>query len=119
MDAQNQIITRQAGIGLKEMREFSCLRIADTTSSEPGILRLFTEHPASVGESYREHSRFAFGFGSRMLIAGAACCVHGILPFLFGSTGSRAIRDLHEVLLAKRSGPAAGSDHGPRPDYQI
>jgi hypothetical protein len=54
-----------------------------------------------------------------MLIAGTACCIHGILPFLFGSTGSRAIHKLHGVLLAKRSASAVRTDWGLKADYEI
>ena len=32
----------------------------------------FTSHPASVGETYGEHCVFAFGFGARMMLGGAA-----------------------------------------------
>src|SRR5256885_835876 len=35
----------------------------------------FTEHPASVGETYVQHMRFAFRFGSRMLSRGVAVMV--------------------------------------------
>jgi hypothetical protein len=58
------------------------------------MLRLFTEHPASVGESYFEHLRFASRTGATMLIGGCACFVHGLMPFLCTTTGSRTIRAL-------------------------
>ena len=54
-------------------------------------MRAFTEHPASVGESYIEHLARGLCFGTRMMFAGLACLVHGVLPFLFVRTGSRAI----------------------------
>ncbi len=60
--------------------------------------RLFQNHPASVGESYGQHAGFAFGVGLRMIGAGVACMLHGLFPFLFISTGSRCIRDLHANL---------------------
>jgi hypothetical protein len=62
----------------------------------------FTEHPASVGESYLEHMGVAFSFGGRMILAGLACLVHGLFPFLFTRTGSRAIAELHERMVANR-----------------
>jgi len=34
---------------------------------------LFTDHPASVNETYLQHMGMAFSFGSRMVIAGLAC----------------------------------------------
>jgi hypothetical protein len=55
----------------------------------------FTRHPAAVGETYGEHMAFATGIGSRLIVAGIACLLHGIFPFLFERTGSRTIIDLH------------------------
>jgi len=66
-------------------------------------LRVFTEHPASVGESYFGHLRQASGFGLRLLVAGLACVLHGILPFLFVTTASDAVRDLHAEITARRT----------------
>ena len=65
-------------------------------------LRPFTEHPASVGENYAEHLGAASYFGSRMILAGCACLLHGLLPFLFVRTGSRAITELNERMVANR-----------------
>jgi len=65
-------------------------------------MRAFTEHPTSVGESYGEHLGRALCFGSRMIFAGIACMVHGVLPFLFVRTGSRAISELNERLVVNR-----------------
>jgi hypothetical protein len=64
--------------------------------------RAFTEHPTSVGESYSEHLGQALCFGGRMIFAGVACLVHGLLPFLFVRTGSRAIAELNERMIANR-----------------
>jgi hypothetical protein len=63
---------------------------------------LFTEHPATVGETYLQHLHAASGFGLRMLAAGLACLVHAVLPFLFTRTGSDAIADLHARMVAQR-----------------
>jgi hypothetical protein len=38
-----------------------------------------------------------------MILAGLACLLHGVFPFLFVTTGSRTIRHLHEVMIAHRS----------------
>jgi len=65
-------------------------------------LRAFTEHPASVGEGYFEHLARASCFGTRMMCAGFACLVHGLLPFLFVKTGSRAISELNERMVINR-----------------
>ncbi len=69
------------------------------------LIRAFTEHPASVGETYTEHLVKAGCFGTRMALAGIACLVHGILPFLFVRTGSRAIAELNERMIANRGFP--------------
>ncbi|HZO21059.1 MAG TPA: DUF6356 family protein [Steroidobacteraceae bacterium] len=69
--------------------------------------RLFTEHPASVGESYIAHLLRAAWFGSRMMLAGGACLVHAIFPFLFVKTGSNAIAELHTAMVTGRR-PTAG-----------
>ena len=75
-------------------------------------IRPFTEHPASVGESYGEHMGKAVCFGSRMVLAGLACLVHGVLPFLFVRTGSRTINELNErmVLNRRRAVLSLGND---------
>lgn len=78
--------------------------------------RLFNEHPASVGESYTEHMGTAWSFSARMLIAGLACFVHGIFPFLFVKTGSQAITELHDRMVThrRRAELAAGVPSVPR-----
>jgi hypothetical protein len=65
-------------------------------------LRPFTEHPASVGETYAEHCGTAVCFGVRLILAGCACLVHGLLPCAFVRTGSRAVAELNERMIAKR-----------------
>ncbi len=66
------------------------------------LIRAFTEHPASVGESYGEHLFRATYFGTRMVLAGLACLLHGLLPFLFVRTGSRAIAELNDRMVLNR-----------------
>lgn len=59
------------------------------------LTRLFTNHPASVDESYFEHMRFAGSFAASLLLAGLAALVHAVLPFLFEKTASQIINRLH------------------------
>jgi Family of unknown function (DUF6356) len=79
------------------------------------LAHLFTEHPASVGESYSAHLLRASWFGSRLILAGVACLVHAIFPFLFVKTGSRAITELHAAMVTGRrvAPPAAVSEQLP------
>ncbi|MFN3546691.1 MAG: DUF6356 family protein [Mesorhizobium sp.] len=60
------------------------------------IARIFTAHPATVGESYLGHMAFAAWFASRLFLAGGAALVHAFLPFLFETTASRIVRELHQ-----------------------
>lgn len=62
----------------------------------------FSKHPQSVGESYGEHFAVATSFGSAMILGGLACMIHGVLPFLFTSTGSQTIKRLHERMVVSR-----------------
>jgi hypothetical protein len=71
------------------------------------IFKLFTAHPETIGESYGEHLLRASSFGLRMMLAGLACMLHGLLPFLFVRTGSRAVSELNEQMVIKRSAASA------------
>jgi hypothetical protein len=55
----------------------------------------FTAHPASVGETYGQHFRFALLFGTRMTLGGLAAAIHALLPFLFITTASRVLEELN------------------------
>jgi hypothetical protein len=74
------------------------------------IKRLFTEHPASVNETYAEHFGMALGFSLKLLAAGLACAVHALLPFLFVKTGSRMIGELHARMVTNRLRKQAPQD---------
>ncbi|MEM7170067.1 MAG: DUF6356 family protein [Pseudomonadota bacterium] len=79
--------------------------------------KLFTDHPASVGESYGQHMAMAGSFGWRLLLASLACFAHALLPFLFEKTGSRAITQLHDRMVANRHRQSDGAPAGkPSPD---
>jgi hypothetical protein len=66
------------------------------------MLRRFTDHPASVNETYLEHMRAAFGFGGRMLLGSFACFLHGLFPWMCLTRGSDTIRALHHSMVAHR-----------------
>ncbi|MGK0169628.1 MAG: hypothetical protein ACI9W2_001351 [Gammaproteobacteria bacterium] len=81
-------------------------------------MKLFTEHPATVGETYGKHFAHAGGFGVQMLLGGCACLLHAVLPFTCLTTGSKIITHLHDRMVINRaSSPApavATSTTGPR-----
>jgi Family of unknown function (DUF6356) len=75
---------------------------------------LFTEHPASVGETYGEHLRAAVGFGLRMMLGGLACLAHALLPFLFERTASKCVTELHQRMVARQRRPRTLAQMPPR-----
>jgi Family of unknown function (DUF6356) len=64
--------------------------------------RLFTRHPASVGETYLQHCRQACAIGLRMLGGGGACLVHAVFPFLCVRTGSNCVAELYERISVRQ-----------------
>jgi hypothetical protein len=58
------------------------------------IIGVSSDHLKSCNESYFKHLLFAGRIGATMVAAGLACMAHGILPGLFETTGSRAIKAL-------------------------
>lgn len=64
--------------------------------------KLFTEHPASVGESYLQHLAAAAGFSIRLFAGSVACLVHAVFPFLCVRTGSGIIRTLNDRMITNR-----------------
>ena len=70
------------------------------------MLKRFTDHPASVNETYFQHMGMAFGFGATVLIGSLACFVHAVFPGLCVKTGSGVINDLHRRMVTHRVDPA-------------
>jgi hypothetical protein len=64
---------------------------------------LFAEHPNSVGESYLMHMLQAARFSGRLLLAGVACLIHAVLPFLFVKTASETIAELYDRMVLNRA----------------
>lgn len=60
------------------------------------IKTIFLDHPASVGESYLEHMRFAGGFAFWLLVAGFAALIHAIVPAMCETTASRILSRLYD-----------------------
>jgi Family of unknown function (DUF6356) len=80
-----------------------------------GVRRLFTEHPASVGESYLQHLWIASGFALRMFGGAVACFLHALFPFAFRHTGSDCIAGLYAQMNTRRRSATPGSASLPRP----
>lgn len=62
------------------------------------IRNYFTEHPSSIGESYRQHFRVATLYSAQLFLAAGACAVHAVIPNLFTTTASTKITDLHNQM---------------------
>lgn len=70
----------------------------------------FTTHPNAVGETYPEHFRASWGVGLTLLAAGLACLVHGLMPAMFKTTGSRTIFKLNAKLTGRKPDGAGYGD---------
>ena len=73
------------------------------------LQRMFSDHPAKVGESYFEHMAFAFGFSARLFRAAFAAFVHGVVPSLHETTASAAVLAMNDEIRARRASMATGS----------
>jgi len=79
----------------------------------------FASHPRSVGETYFEHQRVAFGFSGALLKAGLACFIHGLFPALFQTTASRAVTELRAKIAARQSHAVAPGETRPEWDRAV
>jgi hypothetical protein len=73
------------------------------------MLTAFTRHPRSVGETYLQHMAFAWRSGFVLVGAGAACLVHGLLPFAFVTKGGDMVRRMNDRM-QRRRGAASEDD---------
>ncbi|OGT31807.1 MAG: hypothetical protein A3E87_02405 [Gammaproteobacteria bacterium RIFCSPHIGHO2_12_FULL_35_23] len=55
---------------------------------------LFTDHPHSVGETYFQHLYFAVVFSRKLIVAGIACAIHAIFPFVFKTIASKTVAEI-------------------------
>ena len=62
------------------------------------FFRSFTKHPHSINESYLEHMFAAGYYGFKMVIAGLACIIHAIFPFLFESAASDCAKEINKAV---------------------
>ena len=76
--------------------------------------RLFTDHPRSLGLSWFEHGTGAFKIGGKLIFAGCAALVHGIVPGLFTDTAGRTVTETYNYIQKIRAGsskPEQWSDY--------
>lgn len=62
----------------------------------------FTEHPASVNETYLQHMGSAWSFSRALFVSSVAAFLHGLFPFLFVTTASRMVANLHGRMITNR-----------------
>jgi hypothetical protein len=78
------------------------------------LSRLFSDHPASVNESYWQHFGTAMGFGLRMIWGGFVCIVHAFVPGFCCTKASEMIGELHDRMITNRK-RLAGNEHAAMP----
>ena len=69
------------------------------------LRRLFTDHPATVNETYGQHFVSAMSFGLRMIWGGLVCIAHAFVPGVCCSKGSEIIGELHDRMIVNRRRP--------------
>jgi hypothetical protein len=104
-DTGGEILKRDCCVGFAT-RTKAC-DLARPPNKRRGIFvalfrRLFIDHPVAVGESCVEHLITASGFGTKMVLAGAACVIHDFLPAIFRNRGRDATCVLHERMVVSR-----------------
>ncbi len=77
------------------------------------LKRLFTAHPASVGETYTQHMGVALGFALPLTKAALAAYVHALLPFLCVTTASDTVKGLHARMTRRCAACPKGPAHRP------
>jgi hypothetical protein len=83
------------------------------------IHRIFLAHPRSVGESYPEHAATAARFGATMMIGGAACLIHALVPALFPRSASDRVKRLYAQMVARQPAFASRRPAFHEPEWQI
>ncbi|MEP1124825.1 MAG: DUF6356 family protein [Ilumatobacter sp.] len=80
------------------------------------IRQHFTEHPASVGETYGEHFKVAAGFAGSLAIAAVAAAVHAVVPSRCSATASRRILAMHDQMTSGARGTQLHESRDARAD---
>ena len=80
------------------------------------ITDMFTAHPRDLGMSWANHGRGAVVIGATMIVAGAACLVHALVPGWFTETAGRTVRSLNAHMNDRRADAANPESW---PEYEI
>ncbi|NKB47326.1 MAG: capsule biosynthesis protein [Legionellales bacterium] len=67
------------------------------------MVKLFTKHPQSIGETYSQHAVYALKTAGILLWSGCALIIHALLPWLFKETASNNIDTLYTQLTRRKS----------------
>ena len=70
--------------------------------SRQGPIAASRSHLAEAGMDYLSHLGRATRIGSRLMVAGGACLVHGLLPSLFTTRATATIIKLNEEISGHR-----------------
>lgn len=62
---------------------------------------IFTDHPATVNETFLQHMKFALSFSFWLGVASLAALVHAFIPVLCEATASRILKRLHARIMAR------------------
>ena len=72
--------------------------------------KFFTEHPASVGETYWQHLAVALSFARALFGAAFAALVHAFFPAWFEKSASLKITCLHDRMVSNRLNQTSSKD---------
>jgi hypothetical protein len=76
--------------------------------------RLFIDHPRSLGLSWLGHGLGAIKIGGKLIGAGLAAFVHGLVPGLFTDTAGRIVTETYQYIQKIKAGsgnPERWSDY--------
>jgi hypothetical protein len=89
-------------------------KLAKHEGSEIMLGRLFVDHPRSLGLSWLGHGLGAFKIGGKLIGAGLAALVHGLVPGLFTDTAGRIVTETYlyiQKIKAASGKPEQWSDY--------
>ena len=75
------------------------------------ISEKITDHPASVGQTYFEHFKFAVKDSTSLLKAFSACLIHAIYPPVHKNTASATIAELHNRIEQRKASELIDISH--------